>query len=367
MNRLCGLDLLRAIAIIWVMLFHATKYGTPSREFSALGWMGVDLFFVLSGFLIGSQLFKLVALKQEINLSKFYLNRVFRILPAYIVVLTIYFLVPFTREGNGLQPLWQFLSFSVNLFIDTSSSNTFSHVWSLCIEEYFYLFFPIVVLLLMHRSSFAKILVLSLFIVAFGMYLRGYIWVNELGWGQSYIEKIYYPTYTRLDGLLAGVLIAALKVFKPKLWDFVMNHSNKVLLVGLSGLTLAVWLFKARFGYMATVIGFPILSCSFAFIVAGASSPYSVLGKYKVPGSYFVATLAYSLYLTHKSVFYMVNTTVGEQLSENGYVAFFVYGVAVFLVAFILYVIVERPLLKLRTAVIAWDNRKPQKVAEINS
>ena len=102
MNRLCGLDLLRAIAIIWVMLFHATKYGTPSREFSGLGWMGVDLFFVLSGFLIGSQLFKLVAQKQEISLSKFYLNRVFRILPAYIVVLTIYFLVPFTREGNCL-------------------------------------------------------------------------------------------------------------------------------------------------------------------------------------------------------------------------------------------------------------------------
>ena len=357
MNRLCGLDLLRAIAIIWVMLFHAIKYGTPSRAFSGLGWMGVDLFFVLSGFLIGGQLFKLIAQRQDINLSKFYLNRIFRIIPAFLVVLTIYFLVPFTREGNGLQPLWQFLSFSVNLFIDTSSSNTFSHVWSLCIEEYFYFFFPIVVLLLKHKNSTTKILILSLFVVAIGMYLRGYIWVNELGWGQSYFEKIYYPTYTRLDGLLAGVLLAALKVFKPKLWDFIMSHSNKVLLVGLSGVMLAIWIFKARFGYMATVIGFPILSFSFAFIVAGASSPHSALGKYKVPGAYFVATLAYSLYLTHKSVFHMVNTTIGEQLSTNGYVAFFVYGGAVFLVAITLYVIVERPFLKLRTVVISWDNK----------
>jgi len=366
MNRLCGLDLLRAIAIIWVMLFHATKYGTPSREFSGLGWMGVDLFFVLSGFLIGSQLLKSVSQKQEINLSEFYFSRAFRVLPAYIVVLTIYFLVPFTREGNGLQPLWQFLSFSVNIFIDTSSSNTFSHVWSLCIEEYFYLFFPIAVLLLMNRSSVTKIIVLSLFVIAFGMSLRGYIWVNQLGWGQSYFENIYYPTYTRLDGLLAGVLLATIKVFKPRMWSFTMNHANKILVVGLSGVALAIWIFKARFGYMATVIGFPVLSFSFAFIVAGASSPSSVLGKYKVPGTYFVATLAYSLYLTHKSVFHIVNKTVGEQLSANGYTAFFVYGGCAFIVGIILYVIVERPFLKLRTAVIAWDSRKPQKIAEIN-
>ena len=367
MNRLCGLDLLRAVAIIWVMLFHATKYGTPYREFSGLGWMGVDLFFVLSGFLIGSQLFKLISQKQEINFSEFYINRVFRVLPAYIVVLTIYFLVPLTREGNGLQPLWQFLSFSVNLFIDTSNSNTFSHVWSLCIEEYFYLFFPIIVLLLIPRSSVTKILVLSLFVIAFGMYLRGYIWVNELGWGQSYIENIYYPTYTRLDGLLAGVLLATLKVFKPKLWDFTMKHANKVLFVGFSGLALSIWIFKVRFGYMASVLGFPILSFSFAFIVAGASSPHSIFGKYKVPGAYFIATLAYSLYLTHKSVFHMVNTNFGEQLSTKGYIEFFVYGIAAFLVAIVLYVAVERPFLKLRSTVIVWDNRKPKRIADINS
>ena len=122
------------------------------------------------------------------------------------MVLTIYFLVPFTREGYGLQPLWQFLSFSVNLFIDTSSSNTFSHVWSLCVEEYFYLFFPIVVLLLMHRSSVTKILALSLFIIAFGMYLRGYIWVHELGWGQSYIEKIYLPYIHKIRRTFSGCI-----------------------------------------------------------------------------------------------------------------------------------------------------------------
>ena len=92
MNRLPGLDLLRAIAIIWVMFYHAmgAQLGTPAKGFSILGWMGVDLFFVL---------------------SEFYISRALRILPAYIVVISIYFLFPLSREGGGLQPLWQFLSF----------------------------------------------------------------------------------------------------------------------------------------------------------------------------------------------------------------------------------------------------------------
>ena len=62
MNRLPGLDLLRAVAIVWVMLFHGLRYGTPYRDFSVLGWMGVDLFFVLSGFLIGNQVFKSICI-----------------------------------------------------------------------------------------------------------------------------------------------------------------------------------------------------------------------------------------------------------------------------------------------------------------
>ena len=365
MNRLPGLDLLRAIAIVWVMLFHAERYGTPSREISGFGWMGVDLFFVLSGFLIGGQLLRLISQKREINFIEFYTNRAFRILPAYLVVMSIYFLVPFTREGSGLQPLWQFLSFSVNLFIDTSHSNTFSHVWSLCIEEYFYLVFPIVVLLLRNRSSTTKIVMIALVIIGFGMYIRGDIWLNDLGWGQSYIEKIYYPTYTRLDGLLAGVLLATLKVFRPNLWSVAMNHANKVLLLGCLGLALAIWIFSVRFGFMATVIGFPILSLSLALIVASASSANAMIGKFKVPGASIVATLAYSLYLTHKSVFHLINTNFGTLLSTNGYLAFFVYGVAAFLVAVVLYVTVERPFIKLRSVVIAWDNRKLKKTPAI--
>lgn len=352
MSRLPGLDLLRAIAIVWVMLFHTggARIPMPFKDFSIAGWMGVDLFFVLSGFLIGCQLFKSVYLEQTINIRQFYISRALRILPAYLAVVSLYFLLPFTRESGELPPLWQFFSFSVNLFVDINT-NTFSHVWSLCVEEHFYLLFPIIVLLLMNRSNAIKIVTLALFIIGFGMYLRADIWLNEITAYPvypQYVEKIYYPTYTRLDGLLAGVLLASIKIFKPNLWQLLSTHANKVLVAGLSGLALAVWIFEYRFDFMPTVIGFPILSWSFALIVAAASCSNSMIGRFKIPGVNTIATLAFSLYLTHKSVFYVVKTSIGSELASHGLLAFLVYGMAVLIVAGILYLLVERPFLSLR-------------------
>ncbi|QSX31189.1 acyltransferase [Shewanella cyperi] len=371
MTRLPGLDLLRAIAIVWVVLFHTAGAGLsmPFRDFSILGWMGVDLFFVLSGFLIGEQLLKQIAQRQELNIGKFYISRAFRILPAYAVFVLLYFLLPFTREGHGLPPLWQFLSFSVNLQVDVGT-NTFSHVWSLCVEEHFYLFFPLIVWLLMNRSSTTKVVALAIAIIGFGMALRGHLWLTKLDTVpvyRSYVENIYYPTYNRLDGLLAGGLLAALKVFKPHHWELVVKHGNKVLLAGLAGLGLAIWIFKERFGFTATVIGFPLLSFSLAFIVAAASSTNSLIGKFKVPGAALLATLAYSMYLTHKSIFQMVKTLIGPQLVDNDYLAFVVYGGAVLAGAAILYLTVERPFLKLRSKYLARNQDESPRIDGVNA
>lgn len=369
MNRLPGLDLLRAIAIVWVMLFHGLRYGTPYRDFSVLGWMGVDLFFVLSGFLIGNQVFKSINKRKELNIGEFYISRAFRILPAYFTVLAIYLLVPISQEGRGLQPLWQFFSFSVNLFIDIKNSNTFSHVWSLCVEEHFYLLFPLIVLLIMKRSGTGLVIFLSLLIVIIGMYLRADIWLNEIYTipiYRDYVEKIYYPSYTRLDGLLAGVLLATLKVFRPHFWQVLLTNSNKMLFLGVLSLALSIWIFKDRFGLMATVIGFPILSISLALIVASASSTSSILAKTKVPGAYVIATLAFSYYLTHKSVFHLVKTYGGELIQGNGYVSFFVYGFSATLVATVLYLSVESPFLKLRSEFLNRKNTRHYANAEVS-
>src|SRR5213082_2799239 len=98
-ERQPGLDLLRALAIIVVVIYHAGIMGfpTPGRV-HRWGWIGVDLFFVLSGYLIGGQLLAPLARDQSINLKRFFARRTLRIMPAFFVVLAIYFLLPSWRE-----------------------------------------------------------------------------------------------------------------------------------------------------------------------------------------------------------------------------------------------------------------------------
>ena len=136
--RYPGLDLLRAIAIVWVMFFHAWVVGGLAPEWTWLsryGWMGVDLFFVLSGFLIGGQVLAPLSRAQPLRFGDFYLRRAFRILPAYWVVLALYALVPAWRERPEMEPLWKFVLMVMNLGNDYSRP-AFSHAWSLCVAEH---------------------------------------------------------------------------------------------------------------------------------------------------------------------------------------------------------------------------------------
>ena len=149
MTRLPGLDLLRAIAIVWVMLFHSWIVGGlgPSFEWLArFGWIGVDIFFVLSGFLIGTQVLRPLQRGEGLSLRAFYRRRAYRIVPAFAVVLALYVFFPALREAPGMQPWWQFATFTVNVLIDYVHHSAFSHAWSLCVEEHFYLVFPLLAL-----------------------------------------------------------------------------------------------------------------------------------------------------------------------------------------------------------------------------
>ncbi len=98
-ERQPGLDLLRALAIIVVVIYHAGIMGFPMPgRVDRWGWIGVDLFFVLSGYLIGGQLLAPLARDRRIHLGRFFARRALRIMPAYFVVLAVYFLLPPLRE-----------------------------------------------------------------------------------------------------------------------------------------------------------------------------------------------------------------------------------------------------------------------------
>src|SRR5437870_7793281 len=97
-ERQAGLDLLRALAIIVVVIYHAALFGFKLLgRVDRFGWIGVDLFFVLSGYLIGGQLLVPLARAERINLGRFFARRGLRIMPAYFAVLVIYFLLPLWR------------------------------------------------------------------------------------------------------------------------------------------------------------------------------------------------------------------------------------------------------------------------------
>ena len=100
------------------------------------GWIGVDLFFVLSGYLIGGQLLAETARGQEVNLRRFFARRALRILPACFVVLAIYAFLPSWREYPEMFPLWKFLLSARN--IGLRGGTAFSHAWSLAVEDQFW-------------------------------------------------------------------------------------------------------------------------------------------------------------------------------------------------------------------------------------
>ena len=327
MSRPPGLDLLRAIAIAWVMLFHSFIVGGLGDDFSWLsrfGWMGVDLFFVLSGFLIGSQVLKPLARGERLDFGDFYLRRAFRILPALFVVLALYLWIPAFREAPGMQPWWQFAAFTVNFLIDYEHNKAFSHAWSLCVEEHFYLVFPLLAWWLTRRPSMTKFVSVCVAIVLAGIALRTSIWLFDMapvqgvenaarGFDRRFIEDMYYPTWNRLDGLLAGVVLATVKVFRAPQWDRLQARANVALIAGLAVVAFAMWLFRERTGLVGNAVGWPVLSTGLALLVFAGAGTRSWIGRWRVPGADWLALISYSLYLVHKPVYHMVYSAFGTQ------------------------------------------------------
>jgi peptidoglycan/LPS O-acetylase OafA/YrhL len=352
--RMPGLDLLRAIAIAWVMLFHSFLVGGLGERWewlSRYGWMGVDLFFVLSGFLIGQQLLAPLARGEALSLRDFYLRRAFRILPAFWVVLALYLLWPGFREAPGMEPWWKFALFFVNLDIDYLANAAFSHAWSLCVEEHFYLLFPLLGWALAGRVKLRHVVVLALAIVAGGIALRSAVWLHDTAAAPErnwFVEDIYYPTWCRLDGLLAGVLLAALKVHRPLQWEWLTVRANAVTVAGIAVLAAALWLFRERTGLLGNAVGWPVLSLALALLVCAGASRHGVIGRWRVPGAAWLAAISYSLYLVHKPVYHLVSSAWGEALAGRGFWAFVVYAIAAVAGGATLHYLVERPGLALR-------------------
>lgn len=362
-GKLLGLDHLRAFAIFYVFLFHYSAL-FPSPEWlytiSKFGWTGVDLFFVLSGYLISAQLFAQIDRQDAISFREFFLKRFFRIIPAYVLVVALYFLFPYLREREAPAPLWKYLSFTQNLGLDLRTQGTFSHAWSLCIEEQFYLFLPLILITLVYFKAIKKglILLLLLFVAGFGA--RLYAWhtfveplLNSDGLWITWYKWIYYPTYSRLDGLLVGVSIAAVFQFKPKLKQWIQQYGNYWLLAGIAVLVGAYFVAEKQVSFGASIFGFPLISLGYGFIVIAAISPTCFLYRVKSSITAQIAALSYAIYLTHKIVIHVSQAQLVKlNIAEDSWLMFVLCVFTSILVALILNKLVEKPFLKLRDKVL---------------
>ena len=351
-ERQPGLDLLRALAIIVVVLYHTGIFGfaLPYRV-HRFGWIGVDLFFVLSGYLIGGQLLASLKRDEKINFGRFLARRALRILPAYFVVLAIYFSLPWLREFQEISPLWKFILSVQN--IGLRGGTAFSHAWSLAIEDQFYLALPLV-LLLVWRGKRAGIIVPCLVVLG-GIALRAFLaWKNPGTNGgvsfRGYQLWIYYPSWTRLDPLLFGVVLAAIEQFRSKWWQRLMASAPWLWLPGLAAIVFGLYLGE---GEVLTVTAVTwqllLIALGMAALLVCAISPRLPFRRLQVPGAALIASIAYSVYLSHKLVIHaLIQFCSSHNIALTSVPALLLVEISIYAVGFLLYLAVERPFLLIR-------------------
>ena len=364
-----GLDTLRACAIALVFMYH---YGlfvdgpNPFGEVAWIGWTGVDLFFVLSGYLIANQLFAGWARGQRLSVARFYARRAFRTLPIFWLVLAAYALFPTVMGGTTPMPWWRFLTFTQNLGLRPGTA--FSHAWSLCVEEQFYLVLPLVLAgaawLARARVTLTRAHAWALMgaLVAVGVVARGVLWQAwgrpADGHGDGYMAWIYYDTLCRFDEFIPGIAVAMLKNFHRPTWDRLMARGQALSLVGAGAvatmLTLAHFFYDIRgygWGFFMTTFGYSLVALSFSLLVAAALSPSARLMQWRIPGAGPIALWSYAIYLSHKPLAMFLGRQL-DPLALSDAAKLALITLACIAVGALLHRLVEAPFMVLRDRLV---------------
>jgi peptidoglycan/LPS O-acetylase OafA/YrhL len=289
-HRIVQLDGLRAIAVMAVFAQHALR---------APLWMGVDLFFVLSGFLITGILLERKARGQS-YFSYFYARRARRILPPYVLLLV----VSSALFGFGWAHYWPWYAFfatNIGDALGQSGHDSLNILWSLAVEEQFYIFWPFVVLLLPER--------LLALVAAALIVLVPVLRAVATPWFDSY-WPIYYLTPFRMDLLAAGALIAvlvrrdrhALEPFKPAAVIFFFAA-----LATLAWLHLHYPRFRATNTPLSNALLYSVslVLCTSTVVIA-LQAKGLVLRILSHPVLVYIGTISYTIYLIHLTFLYAV-------------------------------------------------------------
>lgn len=350
-KRLFGLDILRTTAIMLVVFMHG---GIILKDSAIDGFPyfrlidGVDIFFVLSGFLIGGILLKDINYAEKFSfksLFTFWKRRWFRTLPNYYLILTVNFF--FVKYGiineDFSQFNWKFVFFLQNF--SAPFYGFFWESWSLTIEEWFYILTPLQLLLFLRFMHPKKAFLLStLFMILFPLFYRISILDNSISFFEfdSLFRKI---VLTRLDSIAYGLLAAWAFYYYQALW---LKYKNQLLIVGIFTLIFAINYIPEFSSFYLQVLYFCVSPISVMLLLPfaiGIKNHSGILAKSVT----HISKISYSMYLINFScIVEVMMKNFPPQNSNDSILKYGIYWFLVITISSLLYKYFEKPIMDLR-------------------
>ncbi len=373
-NRYPALHGLRVLAIVSVIQYHVTWIFSGEQSIaldqdfvdrSLTVFFGMDLFFLLSGFLIGSILLRSLDVHGTQNIRRFYLRRVFRTFPSYYVVLTIIVLLtPLTTFQRAHLPYEYF--YLTNFMPLSRPQIVMFWGWSLSLEEQFYLTVPILFVVLHRLSTDRARIALLAGVWSLGLVSRLVVYYGYGPWTDfTLYDAIYFRTYTRFDTIVMGILLAVVELrYGERIGRWLTHPFHRALLALPAMACLWLLLRPAMFGSEHTplvhvfawgTVTSVMYFCALLLVLHGEGPFHRFLGA---PIFRRLATLGYGVYLVHIPIIDHVVVPVAHDLEDAEVSMWLVWPASLlvvtlfsFVIAYAMHVVIEKPSLFVRQKV----------------
>lgn len=354
-SRIFGLDLIRAVAILLVCLLHGRELIQDHIPNFPQFWYvdGVDLFFSLSGFLIGGIFIKIFGSENKFKLKElynFWIRRWFRTLPNYYLILFANIALSYVLYGNmNIKSIWKYFVFLQN-FTYLDSLGFFGESWSLCVEEWFYLMFPLVCVMFsfllkgkLIRSIFASsIFIIIFFIVLRNLMIIGLPQMELFEWVWKFRAVVIY----RLDSIVFGVFGAYISIFYSQYWFKYRYHA---FVIGILGIFYGVNYYNLLESNFKMVNSDTLYSVSILCLLPLMSTWKTCNIKVIELPVTFISKISYSMYLINAS---LMMRFIGAYLPitdlNSAIVGYIFFWVATIVLSYFIFSYYEKPTTALR-------------------
>lgn len=348
-SRVLQLDILRAFAILTVLLHHIPNNCIGNGLISDIlwafkkgGWCGVDMFFVISGFLVSGIYFREYTKTGTISVKNFLIRRGFKIYPGFyfLIIATLIIYPPTTKPVTTNSIL------SEIFFYQSYVEGIWGATWSLAVEEHFYIFLSVIFFIFYKLNSakaksgdlFKFLPTLFLIVAILCVFFRI---INIVRYPEFSFLKHYSNSHIRLDSLLFGVLLSYYYYFKPEKIAFIGKHKFLVMALCLSSLLLYFIFQREEYNSIVSVLGLSHLYLIFGLMLI-AFLNIDIKRNILTTGLKYIGKNSYAIYLWHFFVLNMLLT-----ITQDTYITY-VYLILSIVAGGLVTFLIEDPFLRLR-------------------